>query len=1190
MRTIRRHICLRIWIVFLGLSALNFAAGLHAQEPAAQPPAPNAAPSQQTAPAADAAQPVVPATQPAAAAPFGEITGSIKSGAVPLPGVTVTAANTLTGKKYVTSTDLDGSFRLTVTGKGRYVVKAEFSAFAPITQEIVINEQNRNGKADLAMVLLSRAQKEAQQAQQQQRQQLAQQLGSAAGRQGMQQLALSGGADMGAAGAPAGNDAASLSSAGLPNAGLAADGGNESVAIAGAQGRTEQNMFDPGEMQDRIADLRDQLSRQGGGNGTINFNGGSANFQILGGGGGGFGGSGGGGPMMIMMGGGPGGGGRGMRGFNVNKPHGSIFYNYGGSILDAKPYSLSGQPEGKANYNQSRFGFTIGGPLNIPHIYHGGTKTFLFGNYSGSRGTNPYDVFSTVPTLAERSGDFSSLLNSPNPVQLFDPITHALLPGNQVATINPAAAQLLSFFPLPNVTGTGQNFHFVSSAPSSSDTAFVRFTHSFGSDPAGPRGARGAARRQQRQQQQQQQGQNQKKETHWSQSVNGGFVFNDLRSTMLNPFPGLGGKQTAHNYNTNFGYSAIKGVFVNSLRFTYNRSDNNTVNHFTNTNNIEAQLGINGVSQLPADFGLPNVSLAPNFSSLRDLTPASRNNQTFSISESMSLSHAKHSWTWGGDFRRLYVNVRNAGNARGSFTLTGAATGLLDSNQRLVPFTGSALADLLFGYAQQTSVQFGAEDYKFRSNSWDLFVQDNWRAGKNLTLNLGLRYEYVTPYVESNNQLANLDVAPNFSAVAPVLPGQVGPITHRQFPDGLIHADRNNFAPRVGLAWKPFPKTVVRAGYGVNYNIGQYGQMATQLGFQPPFAIAQNNPAPTTTSLTLQNGFPVLLASPDHITNTYAVDPNYRLAYVQSWNLNIQQEVKTSLVINIGYTGSKGTHLDIVRAPDQLQTGGPLLTPCTPPPAPGVTCVQPFLFESSEGSSTMHQGTLRVRKRMRHGLSLGGTYTYSKSIDDASSIGGGAAVVAQNDLNIAAERGPSSFDQRHRFSADYSYELPFGKDKRWLKSDGWEQKAFGGFSFSGNLTLASGLPFSPRFFGDRSDLNRGVTGAARPDLAPGQSIQLSNPSIQAWFNTAAFIAPAGVFGDAGRNIIIGPGTVSFDMSISKNIQLKEMQGVEIRLSATNVFNTVHFTSVDATFGSPTFGQIVGAGAMRKAQLIARYRF
>jgi trimeric autotransporter adhesin len=199
-------------------------------------------------------------------------------------------------------------------------------------------------------------------------------------------------------------------------------------------------------------------------------------------------------------------------------------------------------------------------------------------------------------------------------------------------------------------------------------------------------------------------------------------------------------------------------------------------------------------------------------------------------------------------------------------------------------------------------------------------------------------------------------------------------------------------------------------------------------------------------------------------------------------------------------------------------------------------------------------------------------------------------VVAQNDLNIAAERSLSSFDQRQRFVADYSYELPFGKDKKWLTSSGAAQKLFSGFTFSGNVTLASGFPFSPRFFGRATDLSRGTTGAARPDMVPGQSIEMDHPTIQEWFNTAAFASPAGIFGTAGRNVIIGPGTVAMDMAISKNIQLKEMQGMELRLSATNVFNMVHFSSIDSTYGSQTFGQVVGAGAMRKAQLTARYRF
>ncbi len=1085
--------------------------------------------------------------------PFGAITGVVKSGNAPLPGVTITAANTLTGKKYITSTDLDGSFRLEVTSRGRYVVRAEFSAFAPVTQELLINPENRNGRADLSMVLLSRAQRDAQQQQESDQQN---QLSGAIAAAGMQRLVLAAG-DGSTTQGPSTQDPASLAGTGLPNAGLAAEGNTESVAVSGAMGRTEQPTFDPGELQDRIAEMRDQAGRGGGGN-----------FQFDSG------------PMMIAMGGGRGGfgggGGRGFRNFNVNKPHGAIFYNFGGSALDARPYSLTGVPTEKADYSQNRFGITMGGPLNIPHIYHGGTKTFLFGSYTGTRATNPYDVFSTVPTMAERSGDFSQL-----PVTIFNPMTHSPFTNNMIPAINPAAAGLLQFIPMPNLSGSSQNFHFVSANRNNTDSMFLRFNHSFGNDPgmfgAFGRGGGGAARRQQRQQQQQQQqnGSNQnkpKEKSHWSQSINGGFSYNNVRNTLLNPFPGLGGEQAVHNYNGNFGYNLNKGVFLNSLRFNYNRSGNNRLNHFTNQNNIEGQLGIAGVSPLATDFGLPNINLAPEFSSLSDTNPVFRTDQNYTISDSVTWTHGKHGWSWGGDYRHQLIDLSNASNARGTFVFTGLTTGGIGPDGKF--HNGLPLADFLLGFAQQTTIQFGADDYHFRGNTFNLYVQDNWRAAKNLTLNLGLRYEYVAPFTEANNKLTNLDIAPGFAAVAPVLAGQAGPFTGK-FSNGVIDPDRNNFAPRLGIAWKPFSKTVIRSGYGVNYNIGQYALLATQLGFQPPFAFTETNPATNPTSLTLQNGFP---ANHSSVTNSFAVDRNYRLAYVQSWNLNIQQDVKSDLVINIGYTGSKGTHLDIVRAPSLDANGLP------------IAGAQPFLFESSNGSSVLHSGTLRVRKRMRHGLSLGSTYTYSKSIDNASSIGGGASVVAQNDQDLAAERGLSSFDQRHRLTADYYYDLPIGKDRKWLHDSSWPAKVFGGFALSGNISAASGFPFSPRIFGNIADIKRGITGAHRPDVVPGQSIQVGDPSILHWFNTAAFTNPAGTFGDAGRNIIIGPHTVDVDMALNKTIQVKETQNLELRFSATNVFNHARFTSIDTTLGSPTFGQVISVGSMRRAQIVARYRF
>jgi len=426
--------------------------------------------------------------------------------------------------------------------------------------------------------------------------------------------------------------------------------------------------------------------------------------------------------------------------------------------------------------------------------------------------------------------------------------------------------------------------------------------------------------------------------------------------------------------------------------------------------------------------------------------------------------------------------------------------------------------------------------------------------------------------------------------VAPVQPGQTGPITGKQYPAGLVHPDKNNFAPRVGLAWKPWQKTVVRAGYGVNYNIGQYGLMASQLGFQPPFAEAQINPAQTPTSLTLQNGFPAAINnSASHITNTYAVDPDYALAYVQSWNLNIQQEIKTSLVVNIGYTGAKGTHLDIVRAPDQLPTGGPRFTPCTPVTLAAASFVQPFLFESSQGSSILHQGTLRVRKRLRHGLSVGGTYTYSKSIDDASNFfsSAGDPSFPQNSYNVAAERGRSNFDVRHRLSVSYSYALPFGKGRQYLTNDGWLSTVVSGWETYGIVTVQSGRPFTVALLPeiDNSGTGRSILGFGandRPNLVGNP--ELSNPTTGQWFNTAAFAFPApGTFGNAGRNILDGPGYQTVNLSLMKNTALSERVNLQFRAEAFNLFNHPNFNLPDNFLGSPTFGRITSARDPRHIQ-------
>jgi hypothetical protein len=300
---------------------------------------------------------------------------------------------------------------------------------------------------------------------------------------------------------------------------------------------------------------------------------------------------------------------------------------------------------------------------------------------------------------------------------------------------------------------------------------------------------------------------------------------------------------------------------------------------------------------------------------------------------------------------------------------------------------------------------------------------------------------------------------------------------------------------------------------------------------------------------------------------------------VQIWNLDIQQELRPTLVLNVDYTGTKGTRLDILEAPNR-DAGGVR-----------IAGVEPFDWENSVGDSTAHAGSVRLRKRLQDGISIGGTYTFSKSIDDASTIGGDATVVAQNAFDLAAERGLSSFDQRHRFTADYLFELPFGRDKRFLNGGGPLDLILGNWQWSGDWTIASGLPFTPRLLGNFADVNRGTNGTLRPNVVPGQPVTVADPGISQWFNTAAFVTPpAGQFGDARRNSIEGPGSLLFDMAFTKVFALNEGRVLEFRASASNVFNRPQYTSIDTVVNSPTYGRVIAVGQMRQIQLTANFRF
>lgn len=1107
-----------------------------------------------SAQAQDAAAPAPPqqavATQ-AAPANF-EITGIARSGKTPLPGVTVTAANSLTGKKFSTATTSDGKFSLFGLPRGRYVVRIEFMGFAVFTQEVVLNPENPSAKVEAELILASRQQEQAN----------SNLAAMAAVGRGFQSLAvdstlssLSGenSGFAGAGGLNGGQGANDLSS--LPMNGAGADAPTESVSFSGAQGRTQN--FGGGnedELQQRIQEFRER--------------GDNAAF----GGGQGFGGGGQGGGALAI-------GRVGGRGFNINQSHGVLYYSDDTSVLDAKSFSLSGIPGPKADYNQARFGANVGGPLNIPKIFDGGNKWFFFAGWNGSRGSSPYDAFSTVPSQDERNGIFTgATYNDGTPVQLFNPQTGQPYQFNGVANvldpslINSSAKFLLQFISLPNIptNALGQNFHYVTSAQSSSDTVILRLIHNFGPPPSpnsrppggGGRGGGGGRRRSQN-------------------NINFGLNWSRSSSNIVNPFPSLAGGAGTQGLNANAGWTYGKGRATNILRLTYNHNHISTTNLFSNVTDVAGPggAGITGISNDSFDWGLPGISFT-SFGGFNDPMPRRELDQTYTLSDTVSWNHGKHNWRFGGDYRRILQSFHSARNAEGSFVFTGFATSAYNSTGQALPDTGSDFADFLLGFPQQTSLQFGATSYNFRANAYDFFAQDDWRLRSNLSFNLGLRYEYNGPYTEANNQIANLDVAPGFTSAVPVLPGQAGP-TNGQFPASLVRPDRNNFAPRIGIAWKPLKLTVVRAGYGINYNLAQYGIMIQNFAFQPPFAETATNSTDvnglmSATPLTLTNGFPAAAGSP--VTNNFAVNPNYRLGYVQIWNLDIQRELPKGVMLNMGYNGAKGTRLDTERALVGADN-------------------QPFIYESSEGNSILHAASVRVRKRMAKGLGLSGQYVFSKSIDDASSIGGGGSVVAQNPFDLSAERGLSSFDQRHKFTGNWIYDLPFGENRRFAQK-GAASHIFGGWQWSGDFTIGSGLYFTPRVLGGGLDISRGVSGSLRADVVPGQPISISNPSTREWFNTAAFCnpevnCPAGspaTFGDAGRNIIEGPGQVTFDMTVNKTITIKESRSLDLRFTANNVFNDVRYTAINTVVNSFTFGQVTGTGSMRRVTVQARFRF
>jgi trimeric autotransporter adhesin len=1125
------------------------------------------------------AQAVAAGTGSAAATPAGggseivaggTLRGHVRTGVIPLPGVTVTAQNTLTGKRYSTTTDVTGAWALTIPANGRYVIRTQFAAFAPGAQEAVLNASSREQTVDFQLMLASRA------AQQKQREEA--QAGEVP--QAIRQMAANGAQSLNLISALTGDAEAQGGAGGAAGAALPAIAGNsdfseQSVAISGQSGSVSPLA---GVDMDRLRDAMETFRAQGGfgrgdGPGGGLFGGGG-----FGGGPGGFGGFGGGG-----FGGGGGRGGfggmRNFRNFKPGQPHGAIFWMGSNSALNAEPFSLRGQPQFQPSSGTNRFGLTFISAPYIPGLTKPSGKDTVFLTLSGSRNSNPLDEYATVPTDAQRAGDFSAAGLAP----IFDPVTKQQFAANVIPAdrIAPQAKALLQYFPEPNIAGAIQNYHLLSTEQSNSTQAGVRYMRSFGANGSpfgfGGRGGGGggAGRRAARANQ------------GLRQSMNANWNWSHSAADNVNLFPQLGGKTASDSQSLQAGYTVGYHRVTSIFNANWNRSNSRTRNYFTDGPDIETQLGIlgpdgSGLSATPLNYGLPSVQLS-DIAGLNEQQPRFAITQTISVSETLSWIHGKHNLRLGGDYRRVHDDFLSSSNATGSF----AFTGLFTQDAAGTAGTGSSFADFLLGLPQQTALNATVNKSYLRGNVFDAFAMDDWRWLPSFTVNAGLRYEYFAPYIEKNGRLGEVLTNPanGFATQTQVLAGQGG------LPEALVEPFRTAFAPRVGIAWRPakLKQAVVRAGFGMNYTVGAYSTFATTMAHQPPFTNEQTNQeidangAPTTvcalagTCLTLANGFP----APATVGN-FAVDTHFKVPYVQTWNLDIQKSLPWEIVMNVGYNGSKGNHLDIVSAPRALAT-----SPQTNP----TNLI--FRYEQGAAFYKFNAGTLRVNKRMSNGLALGANYQYSHAIDNAGAVGGVGGVGAQNWTDLLDEEGNSSLDQRHKVSGHYVYELPFGQDKHWITT-GRGAHVMEGFSVSGTFTFASGLPLTPVFAGSQVSVACGTGGTFRPSLT---GAPVNRSTGRQWFSTSAFIEPAadplypcGTFGNAPRNFITGPGTVQNSMALAKTVGLGETRSLEIRATINNVFNTVQYSGVDVNAASPTFGQVTSTGSMRAFQFTSRFRF
>lgn len=842
---------------------------------------------------------------------------------------------------------------------------------------------------------------------------------------------------------------------------------------------------------------------------------------------------------------------------------GSVRANVSNSAFDARPYSLTGLEVPKASYSRFTGIATLGGPLKIPHLMRNGSTFFI--GYQWTRDQDATTISGLVPTLAQRGGDLSNTLTPQGqPVTIANPNTGKVLTGP--ITVSPQAQALLQLYPLPNLEGnTRYNYQTQVLSGTHSDAMQSRLDKSFG-----------------------------RRDT-----VYGTFAFQSVRGNTQNLFHFLDTTNTLGiDSNVNWSHR-FPHQFLMLVGYSFTRQRTNVRPNFAGVRNVSGDAGISGNEQSSTNWGPPNLTFSSGIAGLSDAQSAFNRNRTDRVSVSTTWTHRRHVVTFGGDFRRQEFNLLTQANPRGSFGFTSAAT-----QSAAAGTTGSDLADFLLGTPDTSAVAFGNADKYFRQSVYDGFATDDWRIRPELTINAGVRWDYGAPLTELFDRLVNLDVAQGFSEVAPLLgTSPVGSLTGMHYPTSLVRPDKSQVQPRVGLSWRPFPtsSTVVRAGYGIYVDTSVYLPSATQMAQQAPLSTSLSVSRDSSSCpITLANGF---LNCSGTTAQTFALDPNFRVGYAQTWRLSVQNDLPGAIVLTATYLGTKGTHGPQEFLPNTNPIGSTAIcSGCQP--FVGTTicsaCTRGFVYRTSGGNSIRHAGELQLRRRLRSGLTATLDYVYAKSIDNDSSLGGTGYVptsetttagvsttesIAQNWRDLRAERSRSSFDQRHLLKFQVQYTTGQGLGGGALLG-GWRGRLLKEWMISSQLSAGTGLPQTPVYSAAVPDT--GFVGSIRGSLT-GQPIYggLSGYHL----NSAAYTAPAaGQWGTAGRNSIEGPNSLTLDSSLARTFRLREPLNLDVRVDATNLLNHNVFTGWNNIINSTTFGLPASTQAPRSLQISGRLRF